>query len=102
MGYIFRNDHVYDSGITGAELINILNDKYGLLDNWEYFVDRAVTEGQYEDFDDTSEFLTFLWQDYLLTRAHGISFGPDSSSNFPFIKSGNLVMNTIVELEDEY
>lgn len=76
--------------ISGDELLQILNDKFGLFNNFDSFVNKKVFEGYMNEFDDLDEFITFCLQDYLLTGAHGVSLQKDG---FPFISTGRLVTN---------
>ena len=106
MAYRFYNDHVYNGGLSGTDLINILQDKYGILDRFDHFVNLEVMKGMMSQFTyidecgdeqyDLDSFLTDAFQRYILTQAHGIKFKEDT---FPLIRTGNLVMNTIVRYE---
>lgn len=106
MGYVFRNDHVYDGGITGTDLINILQDKYGILNQFDYFVNIETMKGAMSDFTyidewgneqyDLDSFLTDCFQRYILTQSSNVKF---KKEGFPLIQTGNLVLNTIVTYE---
>lgn len=76
--------------LSGDDLLQILNDKFGLFNNFDNFVNKKVFEGYMYDFDDLDEFITFCLQEYLLTSSHGVSLQKDG---FPFISTGRLVMN---------
>lgn len=76
--------------LSGDELLQILQDKYGLFDKFDEFVNKQVFNGRMSEFDDLDEFITFCLQEYLLTSSHGVSLQKDG---FPFISTGRLVMN---------
>lgn len=106
MAYKFYNDHVYDGGLTGTDLINILQDKYGFLNQFDHFVNLEVMKGMMSQFTyidewgdeqyDLDSFLTDCFQRYILTQSSGVNF---KKQGFPLIQSGNLVLNTIVRYE---
>lgn len=106
MAYVFENDHVYHGGLSGTDLINILQDKYGILNNFDAFVNSYINRGIINDYiwydEDTvhyemDEFLTRCFQDYILTQSTGVVFKGDK---FPLVETGNLVLNTIVRMID--
>lgn len=107
MAYEFINNNTYSSGITGTDVINILQEKYGILNNFDNYVSKQIRNGFINNFKtefedgtveyEIDEFLTHCFQDYILTQSSGVKFKGDK---FPLIKTGNLVLNTIVRMVD--
>lgn len=106
MAYVFTNNHIYNGNLSGTDLINILQDKYGILNNFDNFVESRIRNGKineymYRDMNgdvylDQEDFLTDCWKDYILSKAHGVTF---KGKKEPLISSGNLLFNTKVTLE---
>lgn len=101
--YKFEANYSYPDGLTGNELIQILQDRFGFLDNYDAFVGERINQFISDNYElneeyDIDEVLTLLFQEYLLTQ----STGYDTNTNFPFINSGRLVNNTIVRYVEDY
>jgi len=101
--YKFEANYSYPGGLSGNDLIQILQDRFGFLDKYDAFVGERINDFISDNYKineeyDIDEVLTLLFQEYLLTQ----STGYETNTNFPFINTGRLVNNVVVRYIDDY
>lgn len=98
MSYKFKSNAIYSDGQSVNEVLNILEDKYNFLKDFDNYVTSRFYEFEFDynskfPKDKFNEFLTKVFKDYITFRIHGIQTKADGIS---FIDSGLLISTTKV------